>query len=64
MGNLSKTARASTRGKRVEEAKHYNRKGEVVERVLLVSNKTKRFVWMNEAGDFFSNKEVAVRHNE
>ena len=64
MGKVSKTARASTRGKRKEEAKHFNRKGEVVERVLFVTNNAKRFVWMSESGDLFSNQEVTVKHPE
>ena len=58
MGKLSKTARASTRGKRKEEDKHFNKQGEVVQRVLYVANSKRRFVWINEQGDIFENSEV------
>lgn len=63
MGKMSKTARASTRGKRVQEVFHVNQKGEKVQRVLFASNNTRRFMWMNEEGDLFNNKEVTVQRN-
>lgn len=63
MGKMSKTARASTRGKRKEEPKHYTTDGVLVERVLLVANNVRKFMWMDDAGNFFHNKQVRVRHD-
>lgn len=61
MGTLSKTARASTRGKREEAAYHVNSKGEKVQRVLVAGIKSKKFAWMNEAGELFEYATVGNR---
>lgn len=60
---VSKTSRASTRGKRVVEYNHINSAGEIVSRVLFVKNSKRRFMWMNEAGDLFENSEVTLKRN-
>lgn len=59
MGTLSKTARASTRGKRVAEPYHVNSKGEKVQRVLVAGLRSKKFAWMNESGEIFDRATLA-----
>ncbi len=61
MGKISKTARASTRGKREEAVYHVNSKGEKVQRVLVAGNRSKKFSWMNEAGELFDHATVGNR---
>lgn len=67
---ISKTARASTRGKVVLKAWHAARdSGEVVTRVKLVNHviegkPTTRFGWVTEGGRVLLDHEVEYRHAE
>ena len=64
-GTLSKTARASTRGKRTVEGKHVVVRDTSIEvsRVKLANytlrgRKYSGMAWMSEAGDIYTNAEV------
>lgn len=65
---LSKTARASTRGKVVLKAWHVAREsGEAVTRVKLVNHlvdgkATTRFGWVSEGGQIFLDDQVEYRY--
>lgn len=67
---ISKTARASTRGKVVLKAWHVAREtGEVVSRVKLVNHiidgkPTTRFGWVAESGKVFLDDAVEYRYAE
>lgn len=67
-GKLSKTARASTRGKRVVEGNHVVARDHSIEvsRVKLANyslngRKYSGLAWMSEAGDIYMNAEVRYK---